>query len=139
MNKNQKQQKATNTSNIKRIMISYDRLPEGVAEKLNEKFPNGFEEDANIMTMPNGTFFKAVDFEYNDIKYLVKLPMEIDDTTDVKDDIDVDIDIDVVVSKPVLEDDIPEIVKNEIDKAYDSEEEEEEHIIIFDDDEDNNQ
>lgn len=118
-------------------MISYDRLPEDVAEKLNEKFPTGFEEDANIMTMPNGTFFKAVDFEYNDIKYLVKLPMEIDDTTDVKDDIDVE-----VPTKAAPDDDMPEIVKDEITKAYgeDDDEEEEEKIIRFDDDEeDNNQ
>jgi hypothetical protein len=135
MKKNQKQQKAINTNNIKRIMISYDRLPEEVAIKLNEKFPYGFEEDANIMTMPNGTFFKAVDFEYDDIKYLVKLPMEIDDTSDVKDDLDIE-----VSTKPVLEDDIPEIVKDEINKAYgEEEEEEEEHIIRFDDDDDNNQ
>jgi hypothetical protein len=111
-----------------RIMISFERFPEELQAKLLELYPEGFEEVAKILTLPNGTYFKAFDYEANGQKYLVKVPMEVDRLSNDTDDVERDDDGSVISDSG--DNDMPDEVKKEF--SEEDEEDEEERIVRFD-------
>jgi hypothetical protein len=114
-----------------RIMISFERLPEELQTKLLELYPEGFEGVAKILTLPNGTYFKAFDYEADGQKYLVKVPMEVDRVNNDADDVDED-DDDVVIPDSI-DNDIPDDFKKALSEDDgDDEDDGDTHIVRFD-------
>ncbi len=64
---------------IKKI-ASIEKLPDDVLEALQEKYPEGWEGEMRKIKKPNNDFFYAIELEYKDTSYMVKVPFEIDST-----------------------------------------------------------
>lgn len=57
-------------------------------EAVKEKYPLGFTEAMMRVDKPNGDFFYAVPFDTEEIAYLVKIDVKIDDNAQEEDDKD---------------------------------------------------
>lgn len=66
----------------KRLIISYHNLSEELQEKLRQQYPNGYTESMIRIDKGQGNFFYAVVLETEDINYLVKVDVKIDDIED---------------------------------------------------------
>lgn len=55
---------------------------------MKQLYPNGFSDSMMRIEKPNGDFFYAVPFETEDVNYLVKIDVKIDDRADDDDDKD---------------------------------------------------
>lgn len=62
----------------KRVVISYENLSEDLTTALKERYPLGFTDQMIRVDKPNGDFFYGVVFETQDINYLVKISVKID-------------------------------------------------------------
>ncbi len=62
---------------LKKI-ASIEKLPADVLEALQEKYPEGWEGETTKISKGNNEYFHALALEYEDISYLVKVPVEID-------------------------------------------------------------
>ena len=74
--------KTTENKTKKRLIISYHNLPEELQEKLRQQYPNGYTESMKRIDKGLGNFFYAVVLETEDINYLVKVDVKIDDIED---------------------------------------------------------
>ncbi len=72
----------------KRLVASFNNLSPELQEKVRELYPNGFSDAMMRVDKPNGDFFYAVPFETDEISYLVKIDVKIDDMSDEDDDKD---------------------------------------------------
>ena len=63
----------------KRVVISYKNLSEELQEQLKAQYPNGYTDSMMRIDKPNGEFFYAVILETEEINYLVKIEVKIDD------------------------------------------------------------
>ena len=63
----------------KRVVISYKNLGEEMQEQLKAQYPNGYTDSMMRIDKPNGEFFYAVILETEEINYLVKIEVKIDD------------------------------------------------------------
>lgn len=79
---------ATPTAQKKRLVTSYHNLSTELQNELKQLYPNGFSDSMMRIEKPNGDFFYAVPFETEDVNYLVKIDVKIDDRTDDDDDKD---------------------------------------------------
>ena len=79
----------------KRLIVSMDKLPEGVAEAIKKKYPGGYAD--YVFKVPKGSndFFYAITVDTQDASYLVKVNVKIDSVVDneEKDPVDDDIEI----------------------------------------------
>ncbi len=75
-------------SNKKRLVASIHNLPVELQEAVKALYPLGFQEAMIRIEKPNGDFFYAVPFETEEIAYLVKIDVKIDDAVDEDDDKD---------------------------------------------------
>ncbi|MBO5772008.1 MAG: hypothetical protein J6R09_05170 [Alistipes sp.] len=75
----------TNTPK-KRVIISYKNLPEELQNLLKAQHPEGFSDCMIRIDKGPGDFFYAVLLETDDISYLVKIDVKIDDEIDDDDD-----------------------------------------------------
>ena len=66
-------------------MASFNNLSPELQEKVRELYPNGFSDAMMRVDKPNGDFFYAVPFETDEISYLVKIDVKIDDMSDEDD------------------------------------------------------
>ncbi len=78
----------TKEINKKRLVTSFNNLSPELQEKVRELYPNGFSDAMMRVDKPNGDFFYAVPFETDEISYLVKIDVKIDDMSDEDDDKD---------------------------------------------------
>lgn len=69
----------------KRLIISYHNLPVELQEKLKEQYPTGYTEAMMRIDKAPGDFFYAVVLETEDVNYLVKVDVKIDDMEDEED------------------------------------------------------
>ena len=74
--------KTTETKTKKRLIISYHNLSEELQEKLRQQYPNVYTESMIRIDKGQGNFFYAVVLETEDINYLVKVDVKIDDIED---------------------------------------------------------
>ena len=74
--------KTTENKTKKRLIISYHNLSEELQEKLRQQYPNGYTESMIRIDKGQGNFFYAVVLETEDINYLVKVDVKIDDIED---------------------------------------------------------
>ena len=70
----------------KRLVASFNNLPLDLQEEVKVMYPNGFADAMMRVDKPNGDFFYAVPLETDEISYLVKIAVKIDDVSDEDDD-----------------------------------------------------
>ncbi|MDR2040658.1 MAG: hypothetical protein LBQ60_22305 [Bacteroidales bacterium] len=66
----------------KRLVISYKNCPPEVLKAIKEKYPAGYGDAIIKVQKPNGEFFHAITVDLNDISYLVKVDVKIDNLTE---------------------------------------------------------
>ena len=72
----------------RRSVVSFANLPEELQEEVKKLYPYGYNEAMMRIEKPNGDFFYAVPFETEEVSYLVKVTVKIDDHVDDNDDSD---------------------------------------------------
>ena len=65
----------------KRVIISYKNCSEDVLRAIREKYPAGYGDDVIKVDKPNGDFFHAITVDLEDVSYLVKINVKIDNLT----------------------------------------------------------
>ena len=70
------------TAPKKHVVASFKNLPQELQEAIKLKYPLGFGEAMMRIDKPNGGFFYAVPFETEEIAYLVKIDVKIDDRSE---------------------------------------------------------
>ena len=63
----------------KHIVTSFHNLTPELQDAVKEKYPLGFTEAMMRVDKPNGDFFYAVPFDTDEIAYMVKIDVKIDD------------------------------------------------------------
>ena len=76
------------TTAKKHLVTSYRNLAPELQEEVKSKYPAGFTDAMIRVDKPNGDFFYAVPFETDEIAYLVKIDVKIDDRADDDEDKD---------------------------------------------------
>ncbi len=72
----------------RRSVVSFANLPEELQEEVKKLYPYGYNEAMMRIEKPNGDFFYAVPFETEEVSYLVKVTVKIDDHIEDNDDSD---------------------------------------------------
>ncbi len=72
----------------KHIVTSFHNLPLELQEAVKEQYPSGFTDAMLRVDKPNGDFFYAVPFDTDEVAYLVKIDVRIDDSAADEDDKD---------------------------------------------------
>lgn len=72
----------------KRLVTSLANLAPELQDKLKELYPFGFADAMMRIDKPNGDFFYCVPFETDEVSYMVKIDVKIDDVDDDDDDKD---------------------------------------------------
>lgn len=72
----------------KHIVTSFHNLAQELQDAVKERYPLGFTEAMLRVDKPNGDFFYAVPFDTDEIAYMVKIDVRIDDNAHEEDDKD---------------------------------------------------
>ena len=90
-----------------RKIASIGKLPDEVLEALQEKYPDGWEGETTKISKGNNEFFHAISLDYEDISYLVKVPVEIDSSLywEKEDELD---EVDSAIDKKSMERELEE-------------------------------
>ena len=72
----------------KHIVTSLHNLSTELQDALKEKYPYGFTDAMMRVDKPNGDFFYAVPFDTEEVAYLVKIDVKIDDNAAEEDEKD---------------------------------------------------
>lgn len=72
----------------RRSVVSFTNLSPELQEAVKAFYPYGFTEAMMRIDKPNGEFFYAVPFETEEVSYLVKINVKIDDHIEEEDDKD---------------------------------------------------
>ena len=75
-------------STKKRLVVSLKNMAPELQEEVKAAYPTGFADFMMRIPKPNGEFFFAVPFETEEISYLVKIDVKIDDASHEEDDKD---------------------------------------------------
>ncbi|MDY3979709.1 MAG: hypothetical protein SOZ00_06780 [Tidjanibacter sp.] len=73
-------------SNKRHSVISFLNLAPELQEEVKKFYPTGYTEAMIRVDKPDGTFFYAVPFETDEVSYLVKIDVKIDDHLDEEED-----------------------------------------------------
>lgn len=63
----------------KRLVTSFNNLTAEQQEAVKELYPRGYAEVMTRIDKPNGDFFYVVPYETEEVSYLVKIEVKIDD------------------------------------------------------------
>lgn len=83
-----KKQRYMAPSAKKRLVVSLNNMTPELQEEVKAAYPAGFADYMMRIPKPNGEFFFAVPFETEDISYLVKIDVKIDDASHEEEDKD---------------------------------------------------
>ena len=72
----------------KRLVVSFNNLAPELQEAVKAAYPLGYTDFMMRIDKPNGDFFFAVPFETEEISYLVKIDVKIDDASTEEEDKD---------------------------------------------------
>ncbi len=72
----------------RRSVVSFANLAPELQEEVKRLYPTGYNEAMMRIEKPNGDFFYAVPFETDEVIYLVKVAVKIDDHIEEDDDKD---------------------------------------------------
>ena len=75
-------------STKKRLVASFNNLTPELQEAVKAAYPLGYTDYMMRVDKPNGDFFFAVPFETEEISYLVKIDVKIDDGSNEEEDKD---------------------------------------------------
>ena len=73
-------------NNKRKSVISFNNLPLELQEAVKAAYPYGYSDSLMRIDKPNGDFFFVVPFETEEVSYLVKIDVRVDDITDDEDD-----------------------------------------------------
>lgn len=76
------------TDNKKRSVVSFANLAPELQEELKRLYPAGFSDVMMRIEKPNGEFFYVVPFETEEVSYMVKVAVKIDDHIEDEEDKD---------------------------------------------------
>ncbi|MFI3281683.1 MAG: hypothetical protein R3Y44_06910 [Rikenellaceae bacterium] len=71
----------------RRLVTSFQNLTPELQAQVKEHYPLGFTDAMMRIDKPNGDFFYAVPFETEEIFYLVKIAVKIDDSENMEKDL----------------------------------------------------
>lgn len=74
------------TKGKKRVAISYKNLTPELQEEVKKKYPNGYTDHMIRVDKGPGEFFYAIVLETEDISYLIKVDVKIDDQIEEEED-----------------------------------------------------
>lgn len=77
-----------NTLAKKHLVVSFDKLSPELQEAVKAAYPMGYSDSMIRVDKPNGDFFYAVPFDTEEVSYLVKINVQIDEMGDDDDDKD---------------------------------------------------
>ena len=66
----------------KRLVTSFNNLTTEQQDEVKALYPRGFAEVMTRIDKPNGDFFYVVPFETEEVSYLVKIDVKVDDGAD---------------------------------------------------------
>ena len=66
----------------KRLVTSFNTLSQEQQEEVKMLYPRGFTEVMTRIEKPNGDFFYVVPYETEEVSYLVKIDVKIDEVAD---------------------------------------------------------
>ncbi|MBR5864020.1 MAG: hypothetical protein IKY76_05610 [Alistipes sp.] len=66
----------------KRLVTSFNNLTAEQQEEVKMLYPRGYAEVMTRIDKPNGDFFYVVPYETDEISYLVKIEVKVDDGAD---------------------------------------------------------
>lgn len=66
----------------KRLVTSFNNLTTEQQDEVKALYPRGFAEVMTRIDKPNGDFFYVIPYETEEISYLVKIDVKIDEVTD---------------------------------------------------------
>ena len=72
----------------KRLVVSFNNMTPELQEEVKAAYPLGYTDYMMRIDKPNGDFFFAVPFETEEISYLVKIDVKIDDLSNEEEDKD---------------------------------------------------
>ncbi|MBO7197232.1 MAG: hypothetical protein J6V28_00340 [Tidjanibacter sp.] len=72
----------------RRSVVSFANLAPELQEEVKKLYPAGYNEAMMRIEKPNGEFFYAVPFETEEVSYLVKVVVKIDDHIEEEEDRD---------------------------------------------------
>lgn len=78
----------TKETGKKHLVASFNNLAPELQDKIKELYPMGFADAMMRVDKPNGDFFYVVPFETEDVSYMVKIDVKVDDVSDEDDDKD---------------------------------------------------
>lgn len=76
------------TNSKKRLVVSFNNLPAELQEEVKALYPLGYTDVMMRIDKPNGDFFFAVPFETDEVSYLVKIDVKVDEVREEDDDKD---------------------------------------------------
>ncbi|MBR4851078.1 MAG: hypothetical protein IKU97_03350 [Tidjanibacter sp.] len=76
------------SNNKRRSVVSFANLSPELQEAVKKAYPYGFTDAMMRIDKPNGEFFYAVPFETDEVSYLVKINVKIDEHIEEEDDKD---------------------------------------------------
>lgn len=72
----------------KRVVVKFDNLSPELQDEVRKSYPTGFIDHMIRIDKGPGDFFYAVVYETNDISYLIKIDVNIDDHLEEEEDKD---------------------------------------------------
>ncbi|MEA3443553.1 MAG: hypothetical protein U9R19_02375 [Bacteroidota bacterium] len=66
----------------KKLIVSYKKLTLEIQDQIRDKYPGDLINYAKKISMGNNAFFYAIDFDTEEISYLVKIEVDFDKTID---------------------------------------------------------
>ena len=90
----------------KRLVTSFNNLTTEQQDEVKALYPRGFAEVMTRIDKPNGDFFYVVPYETDEISYLVKIDVKVDDGADDDDGDDMYADDDLKGADELADDDM---------------------------------
>lgn len=72
----------------KRVVVSYKNLSPELQEEIKRQYPNGYTDSMLRVDKGPGNFFYAIMLETEEVSYLVKVDVKVDDQVEDEDDKD---------------------------------------------------
>lgn len=72
----------------KRVVVSYKNLSPELQEEIKRQYPNGYTDSMLRVDKGPGDFFYAIMLETEEVSYLVKVDVKVDDQVEDEDDKD---------------------------------------------------
>lgn len=90
----------------KRLVTSFNNLTAEQQEEVKTLYPCGFAEVMTRIDKPNGDFFYVIPYETDEISYMVKIDVKVDDGADEEESDDMYADDDLKGADELADDDM---------------------------------